>query len=207
MKLWNQFWNKFLGFDPNRERSFPGQQPGEEVVLMSVFHWMTLVPFMFYLSLMILGYVSFYYASGIYEDLSPLSRLGLNTGFLAVILQIFCFRLYNYSLKVMIITNFRMIEVRHTVFLKREREVIPMTNIQDIRFRQRGILPRVFKYGDLIVFGASTDVKYQFHHVIRVNKIHHLLNEIRHQAVNQGQPRLNAEHHPRMIRDYSLREQ
>ena len=76
------FWKTFLGFDPNRLRSFPGQQQGEEVVLMTVFHWMSLVPFFFYFFVIIIAYLSFYFISGVSNELSPLTLLYLNSVFI-----------------------------------------------------------------------------------------------------------------------------
>ena len=192
-----------LGFDPDRERSFPGQQPGEEVVLMTVFHWMKLVPFFFYLCLFVAAFVIFYYALGLSEDLSPINKLYLTTIFIAVIINVVCFRLYNYFLKIILVTNYRLIEINHSVFLRREREVIPIINIQDLRFRQKGILPRIFKYGDLIVYGASTDIKYEFKYIISVNKIHHLLNEIRLKAVEHTPQTFDADPSVRSLRGLS----
>lgn len=179
-------WERFLGFNPNRKREFPGQQEGEHAVYMGVFHWIKLVPFVFQVSLaclVLFGVNSF----GFLDDFSAQMRFVINSTVLITLLHVFCFRLYNYFLKVMLITNYRLIDIRHTVFLKREREVIPLHNIQDIRYQQNGILARLLKYGDLIVLGSSSDVKYQFRHVPKANKMHHLLGEI-HQKVLRDLP-------------------
>lgn len=175
-----------FGFVANRSKSFPGQQPGEEVEHMAVFHWMTLVPFFFYISLILAFLIGLNFFSDFFTELSSFARFFVNTVTIAIVIQLVCFRLYNYFLKVMIITNHRLIDIRHSVFLKREREVIPMFNIQDLRYQQNGIFPRIFNYGDLIVLGSSSDVKYQFHYVIKVNKIHHLLGEIRQKLMREN---------------------
>lgn len=178
------FWESFLGFNPNRKQEFPGQQEGEHVVYMGVFHWVHLVPFVLYYSLAIVGMV-LVNTFGLLENFSPSQRFFINSTATVFLVHVLCFRLYNYFLKVMLITNYRLIDIRHTVFLKREREVIPMHNIQDIRYQQNGLFSRIFNYGDLIVLGSSSDVKYLFHHVPKANKLHHLLGEIHQKALRE----------------------
>jgi membrane protein YdbS with pleckstrin-like domain len=179
------FWEKFLGFNPNRERSFPGEQEGEKVIYMGVFHWIHLMPFFLKLS-GVIGALILVNSFGLMDDFTTQTRFFLNSSAAVILLHVTCFRLYNYFLKVMLITNYRLIDIRHTVFLKREREVIPMSNIQDIRYQQNGILSRIFNYGDLIVLGSSSDVKYQFHYVPKANKLHHLLGEIHRKALRES---------------------
>ena len=179
------FWSRFLGFDPNRKRSFPGQQPGEEVIYMGVFHWMVLGPFILQFGSVFLALILINVYGSFFQDLSPLVRLYVNTFVVGITIHIACFRLFNYFLKVMILTNYRLIEIRHSVVLTREREVIPMVNIQDFRYKQNGILARIFGYGDLLVLGANVEVKYQFHLVPKVNRLHHLLCEVHGKAINQ----------------------
>lgn len=181
------FWEKFLGFDPNRKRSFPGEQPGEQVLYLGVFHWITLVPFLWKFAVVI-GALLLFNAVGLFDGLSPLAHFFINSTVVVLLIHALSFRLYNYFLKVMLITDYRLIDIRHSVFLRREREVIPLSNIQDIRYQQNGILPRIFNFGDLIVLGSSSDVKYMFHCVPKVNRIHHLLGEV-HQRALRDTPR------------------
>lgn len=177
------FWEHFLGFDPNRQNLFPGQQPGEEVEHMTVFHWMCLMPFLLQLigaSLLLVGLNVF---RDFFGGIPPSDLFYINTVGITLIIHLLCLRLYNYFLKVMLVTNYRLIDIRHSVFLKRQREVISMVNIQDFRYEQKGILPRIFRYGTLVVLGTSTDVKYIFRYVPHVDKMHHLLGEIHQQAL------------------------
>lgn len=180
------FWKTFLGFDPNRKRLFPGAQEGEEVIYMGVSHWTSLIPFFVKMALFstVLVLLNVFDVFGIY---SSTSGFFINSISVALLFHFLCFRLYNYFLKVMMITNYRLIDIRHTVFLRREREVIPMTNIQDLRFQQNGIFARMFKYGELIVLGSSSDVKYSFHRVPQVNRLHHILGEIHQKALRDTQ--------------------
>lgn len=175
------FWHKFLGFDPSRKQDFPGQQPGEEVELLSVFHGIRLVPFFIYMIILVAVIIGINF----FTNITPATSLFINTIAAAVIIHIFCMRMYNYFLKVIIVTNRRLIYIQHSTLLTRERETIPLTNIQDFRFRQNGILPRLLGYGDLIILGSSSEVKYKFNYVPKVNKVHHIIGEV-HQKMMRG---------------------
>lgn len=175
------FWHKFLGFDPSRQQTFPGQQPGEEVELLAVFHGIRIIPFLIYIVIFMLIIIIINY----FVDLTPEMHLYINTILVALLIHILCVRLYNYFLKVIIITNRRLIYIQHSTLLKRERETIPMTNIQDFRFKQNGVLPRIFGYGDLMILGSSSEVKYKFKYVPKVNKVHHILCEVHQRMVRR----------------------
>jgi membrane protein YdbS with pleckstrin-like domain len=179
-----RFWQSFFGFDPSRTQTFPGQQAGEEVELMTVRHWMSLMPFFLQIGAFVLVLIGFS-LSGFFAEFSDVTQMFIITISLAILCHLICFRLYNYFLKVILITNFRVIDIRHSVFLKREREAIPMFNIQDFRFQQSGVFPRLFNYGTLMILGSSTDVKYVFRFLPKVNKIHHILGEIHQKTVRR----------------------
>ncbi|MDP3976118.1 MAG: PH domain-containing protein [bacterium] len=176
------FWQQFLGFNPNQVRQFPGQQPGEETHVMTSGHWILLTPLLLHtlLTAAVLIYLNGF--SAIFLELSFQMRFLVNTVILALLYHYMFMRLFNHFLHVLIITNFRIIDVRASIFFKREREVIPFTNIQDFRMYQNGILPRIFKYGDLILLGSSTDIRYNFSYIPHVNRVYYTMGEI-HQKV------------------------
>lgn len=181
-----KFWERFLGFDPNRKTVFPGQQSEEEIELMTVFHWIILVPFFLQIFIIIGIFVFIYLVTDFFDQMSFETQFFVGTIILTLFIHIFCFRLYNHFMKVTIITNFRVIEIRNTVFLHREQDIISMNNIQDFRYEQKGILPRILKFGDLIIFGTNVEIKYELKNLPHVANIHHLLGEI-YQKFQQNQ--------------------
>jgi hypothetical protein len=174
-----------LGLDEEKKFGFPGQQEGEEVEIMTSSHWIVLLPFLTF-SIVALGLLllfDLYFASSLGVPILYL-YMGHVVIFTAYI-HIFALRLFNFFLNPLIVTNYRVIEVKHTVFLQRERDSIDLRNVQDISFCQSGIWPRIFNYGDLKVFGSSVDVEYHFHHIPNVEKFHSTLGHI-HRRANRG---------------------
>lgn len=172
--------------DSQRKRDFPGHQPGEQVELITVFHWMSLVPFFLQVGIvftLLMGFLM----SDFYSEFFETPKIYFVTVSIGILLNAVCFRFYNYFLKVILVTNFRVIDVRHSVFLKREREAIPMSNIQDFRYQQTGFFQRIFNYGTLMILGSSTDLKYVFRYVPKVNKMHHILGEVHQKALRNQQ--------------------
>ncbi|MDF2378921.1 MAG: PH domain-containing protein [Candidatus Gracilibacteria bacterium] len=170
-----RFWKYILGFDPNRMRLFPGQQPGEEIELMTVRHWIILIPFFGQLIVLSLGLLWLNY--GLLSAQLP-EELFFYTNVIAVstLVHAFFMKMFNHYLRVIIITNYRVIDIRNTIFFYRERESIPMSNIQDFRVKQHGLLPRIFKYGELYVIGANSEIQYHLKCIPNVNMVHHLLS-------------------------------
>ncbi|QQR83280.1 PH domain-containing protein [Candidatus Peregrinibacteria bacterium] len=139
---------------------------------------MSLVPFMLQYLIGVLAVIGFNFLNQLYFHIDAPTTFTINVIAATAMLHIFFFRMYNYLLNVVMITNMRMIDIEQSVFFKRERDVIYFQKIQDFRCRQTGILQRIFKYGDLIVLGASSDVHYTFHFIPRVNKVHHIMSDI-----------------------------
>ena len=179
--------DQFLGFQGPRNDRFPGQQAGEEVELLSTQHWVVMLPFFFVLSLLIalLAFSNIYFFSHLY--ISQLTLLAINSLAVSLLIHSLALRLFNYFLNVLIITNYRIIDIRHTVYLKRERDTIDLGNIQDIHFRRSGVWPRLLNYGYLELYGASTDVEYRISYVPDVEKIHSIICHIHRKSVK---PRL-----------------
>jgi hypothetical protein len=185
-----EFIDRFLGFrGPRRkDNKFPGQQEGEEVEYLSTLHWIKLLPFAFLLGL---GVVSmnfgFFYIAPLFS-LNELAGFIVTSLFVTLCLHLLAIRLFNYFMDVLVITNYRIIDIRHTVYLVRERDTISLHNVQDIHFKQSGVWPRLFNYGDLEIYGSNVDVEYRIHHVPNVEKVHSMLCHIHRKAI-QVSPR------------------
>jgi len=67
----------------------------------------------------------------------------------------FFLRFFAYYLQIMIVTNFRVIQLDQTLFLNRNRDSIDLPEIQDIVIRQSGIFKTILNYGELIITLSS----------------------------------------------------
>jgi hypothetical protein len=185
-----KFFDIFLGFKDARRKNnrFPGQQEGELVEYLSVMHWIKLFPFALFICFSLFAIAAFHIS------IMPLMQFSLMTEFivysvaLTLLVHLTALKLFNYFMDVLIITNYRIIDVRHTVYLIRERDTISLHNVQDIHFKQSGVWPRLLNYGDLEIYGSNVDVEYRIHHVPDVEKVHSMLCHIHRKAI-QVSPR------------------
>src|SRR5690606_41828261 len=64
--------------------------------------------------------------------------------------------------------------------------LFPYTTLfRSLRYQQSGIFQRIFHYGTLMILGSSTDLKYVFRYVPRVNKFHHILAEVHQKRLRE----------------------
>src|SRR3989338_6554381 len=141
---------------------FRGQMEGEELISFTRKHWLSLladiVPYFLYLSVLIV----FFAMSGQFK-LPSLSEpffqvliiLGLmTTGFLT---HRFFLHMINHFLNVIIVTNFRIVEIRKTVFLRHIVESIDMKKIQDLQMTQDGLIKNLLKCGNIHIILGNTE--------------------------------------------------
>lgn len=160
---------------------------GEVVEFFVPRHWIVLVPLMAVFLLLVIALIvvnSLWYILA--PPVSAEWLILFNGTYLAFILHFFFFRAINSLMNIMIVTNFRVLRVRSTVFLLRERNVISMKNVQDIEMNQSGILPRLLNYGEIVITSASGEYELSFHYIPHTQKIYNILNHI-YQKESQSQ--------------------
>lgn len=70
-----------------------------------------------------------------------------------------------YQRSVLILTNEKLVQLRQRNLIDRNISQLSIGDIQDVTIQQKGILARIFKYGDLIIETAGEQVNYVFDHV------------------------------------------
>jgi uncharacterized membrane protein YdbT with pleckstrin-like domain len=172
MHLWQKIFK-------TTKEGFPGQVKDEVVEFFTPRHWVVLAPIMFFFMLLALGLIVFDF---LWFMVAPPVHPGwivlINSAFLAVVVHFVFFRSINALMNIMIVTNFRILRVNSTIFLRRERNVIQMKNIQDIEMHQSGLLPRLLNYGDIVVSSASGEIELTFYYVPKTQKIYNIINHI-----------------------------
>ena len=156
----------------NTNRNFKGQQKNEIVYCFSRKHWILLVPHFIGL-LTIIGLIIGYFSmapvlSGIKQFLSAEIYHAIIFILLCMVtffLHSFFIRVFNYYLQIFIITNFRIVELGHTLYFTRDSDSIHIDDIQEIEVHQNGIVRTIFNYGDLVMTLSSGYATNTVHYV------------------------------------------
>lgn len=140
----------------NEEYDFKGQLKYEKYQFFFRKHWMKfLQPFFFIFPILLLLFVV----------LLVLGRLTLMVDFIfirvffvffamtliIVFLTMFFLQIINFYFDLVIVTDYRIIITKKTVFLKNNSDTIDLTKIQDIAVEAHGILRNYLRYGKLII--------------------------------------------------------
>lgn len=141
----------------NTNKHFKGQQRNEQLVYFTRRHWIVLLRLKVELLVtagIIAGmiYLTFFANGATREFLRDFSwGLLIAIGFITVWGHYLSIKLLNYFLNTVIVTNFRIIKLEKTLYLRNDRDVVDLHEIQDIKKIQRGLLPNILNYGKLIV--------------------------------------------------------
>ncbi len=94
---------------------------------------------------------------GLTDD--PLLVSLFDSGYYSVnilLITIFVFIFHNYYLSLQIVTNERVIDIDQTGLFKREVNEMPLSNIEDVNYKQNGFWGTIFNYGNVILQTAGT---------------------------------------------------
>ena len=75
--------------------------------------------------------------------------------FITLAQHVFFLRFLNYYLDIVIITNYRIIDLKKSLFIHDEKEIIDLHEIQDTQKMQTGIFPNFLNYGDIKIVVPS----------------------------------------------------
>jgi len=139
----------------NTNKCFHGQQREEILIYMTRKHWMVLLPiFMEFL-------VVFAIITGAILTAIPFFGAGIGNflGFLIiggmVIITVWIHYLFieflNNFLDTAIVTNYRVLKIEKSLFLKNNMDMVDLHEIQDIKKMQDGIMENLFNYGKLVI--------------------------------------------------------
>ena len=189
----------------NTNRNFQGQQPMEVVICFSRKHPIVLLkPFLVMTGLMGMASAGLFliFGTGMAgESLVSKTAIALLFVLITVTHHLFFLKLFHYCLDIMILTNYRVIDLKKSVFMQDDKEIIDLHEIQDIKKNQDGILPNFLDYGDIKIATASLSTSMTLrtlpspeYYLNQINqtKRHYILYR-RHQKLN---PELTRQHDP-----------
>ncbi len=148
----------------NTNLSFRGQMEDEEIIKFTRKHWITvmpdLIPFLFYLAVIAVFLVNLKQFNLPSLDVSYF-QLIVVLGLLITAFSIhrFFMRLINYFMSVTIITNYRIVELKKTIFMQDTKESLDMRQIQDIQLQQNGLIRNMLKFGNLLITLGTSETR------------------------------------------------
>lgn len=148
----------------NTNRFFRGQMPDEEVMAFSRKHWIAIIPevipFIFFFSFVVLTLLLLKQiklpslSDPFFQMLVMVSMIG--AGWL---IHRFFLRIFRYFLNIVIITNYRIVEIKKTLFVRDTKESFDLRKVQEVEFRQVGLIKNLLKVGELEISMGNSEVK------------------------------------------------
>lgn len=155
---------------PSPKPRFPGQKHGEVVQIIVRKHWildvqMTLMfVFLMLLPAFIASYVVAQFWDGTWTDAFILGALALNTYMLFMALIVFI-KWLNEELDLIIVTNERIISHDQHDLFHRQISETSISQIQDVRGVEKGVLGSLLSYGYLEIQTAGKDNGFEVRNV------------------------------------------
>ncbi len=185
----------------NRDNYFKGQQDNEIFVCFFRHHWLTLARDFFYSGIiLVIATLGILNISKIIEILRGNYELKLLFMTIFLLGTIYIHRLFvkllNYFLNIGIITNIRIIDHERTLFFRDTMDSIDMAQIQNIEQIKEGIIPYLFKLGEIKVFMTASAATKTFHYVPNAKFHFRCMNrakEVRQNSMRQTHRGLNEE--------------
>lgn len=175
------------------DKYFYDQLPEEKIYFIFGKHWFFLTAqFAIYAAILILLILSPFLLRASFGGAggeNTLLQALLLTGYVLTLIFIHRFFLWllSYCATFAIVTNYRVIVIKKSMFLKSEKEVLDLAEIRDIQMRKKGLFCNILNCGD-INFILSTQE--QDATVIRMvhnpTDIQAKCNTVRHQRVQEG---------------------
>ncbi len=184
--------------DDHTNRHFHGQQPAERVLCFCRKH-----PIVLWRPFLLTGLIMATLAAGIVLLLGLPGteawpwRLLLAAFFLTMTVAHhgFFLRFFQHYLEIVILTNYRVIDLKKSVFIHDDKEMVDLHEIQDIKKNQDGLWANIFNYGDIIITTSSStssmslqDLPHPDYYLNRINegKRHYILDRRSQKAVDRA---------------------
>lgn len=163
----NNFINKIFKPYGQDRPFFPGQEKDEEVIFFTRRHPLSFLgAFLFAFLMAVLPFILYFMvgAAGMIslDALGQKIMLVIASSYLLFVLGFFLAAWIDYYLDVMILTNFRIIDITQNVLFSRSVAEANLTDIEDVNAEVKGVLPTLFHYGKVFVQTAGTARNFEF---------------------------------------------
>lgn len=98
----------------------------------------------------------------------------------------FFYKWTDYFLDVWIVTNRRVFDIEQQRLFSRIISVFPLENIQDITIEMRGIIPTMFKFGNVHIHTAGEKQDLIIRHARHPMEVKQILSRVQHEALDKS---------------------
>lgn len=172
-------FSSFLSYPENIH--FDTQEEEEQIILLLRKHWITNVPWLFFLALLLA------FPTVIFPIFFKTNALSFVPGNFTVILTLgwyllsFGFALVNFIswyFNVYIVTNERIIDVDFYQLLYKQMASARISKVQDITYKLGGVTRSIFDYGDVFIQTAGAEVNFDFAGVPHPEQVVRIIGEL-----------------------------
>lgn len=164
--------------------TFKGQQKYEKVICAFRKHWIVLLPYLAAFLVGLLFFIALIFNLKWFESLPSIRATWfyeLSFVFGAVLMTYyfhrFFIRLLNYYTVNIIITNYRIVYIKKTVFFRDDQNAIDLHEIQDIKKIQDGFFCTILNFGDLEISLPAIGQLRKLHYVPAPNHYFRCINQ------------------------------
>jgi hypothetical protein len=173
----------------NTNKHFTGQTDDEHVILFFRHHWVVLFNYLLlillFILIVIIGIsllVNFQITPETIKSRDEIKYIITGIIIFSIFLHNYIFnKLLNYFLDVIIITNYRIVEVTKTIYLRNVVKTLDLERVQDIQGHKVGVLENLFGYGDLVMTSASINFEKRIHSVPTPHFYSDIINKMKHE--------------------------
>ncbi|MBT6068420.1 hypothetical protein HOG48_01560 [Candidatus Peregrinibacteria bacterium] len=172
----------------NTDRSFIGQQKHEEIMLCTRLHPIIILPYVFGIALITAIFFAIVYGTSNVipkgEIMGQILLFGVFSAYMYYLHRFFN-KLLNYYLHVVILTNYRVIEVIKTVYFCNNKDTIDLHKIQDLKKDQDGLFCTIFNYGTLVVEVSAIHETKRVRYLPNPDKWFQTLNKVKRSYIER----------------------
>lgn len=148
----------------NKDLHFKGQYKNEHVITFFRRHWITLLPeiIMVVLFIFVIIFLAIMFGPIAYNPtFKPffLAAIVIGVPLATYFMHIVFLEFIKHFMQMVIITNYRIVEVKKTIFIKDNEDTLFLENIQDVKKQQNGLWKNIFGFGELVIVMSSSDLK------------------------------------------------
>lgn len=171
-----------------KKDSFQGQREDEHIECVLIRHWIVLIPTVlvcFFGALGILG-ANALIREFIPNDAELLKKLSITVDFcfITIILHFLFISLLNYFLKLVVITNLRIIDISFTTIFARNMDALDLHNIQDITMQRTGFWRWILNFGRIVMHNSAGTELFDFKYLKNPLKNYNIINHVHYKAMH-----------------------